>query len=112
MREKKINTKLRRFLQVVWLVYAVLSISILLPKADDLLCKDYQEVSKHVLLDKHWDIEIDNQVYTDVSLNDFKFLAVEKGDIVIMQRQLPKDWDMVEAALRLHIRHSAVKIYI
>lgn len=112
MQEKKKNTKLKRFLQVVWIVYVVFNIVILLPKADDLLCKDYPEVSQHVLLDTHWDITINDQVYTDVTLSELTFPAVRKGDIITMERQLPKDWDMVEAALRLHIRHCAVKMYI
>lgn len=76
------------------------------------LCKDYPEISKHILLDDHWDITINDKVYKDVSLSELKFPAVEKGDVVVMQRQLPKDWDMIEGALRLHIRHSAVKMYI
>ena len=64
------------------------------------------------MLDDHWDITINDKVYKDVSLSELKFPAVEKGDVVVMQRQLPKDWDMIEGALRLHIRHSAVKMYI
>lgn len=109
---KEKNTKLKSFLQVVWIVYVVFNIVILLPKADDLLCKDYPEVSQHILLDTHWDITINDQIYTDVTLSDLTFPAIRKGDIITMQRQLPKDWDMVEAALRLHIRHCAVKMYI
>lgn len=112
MRKKEKNSKLKRGLQITWLVYAIFSIMIIVLKLDALICKEYAEISKHISLDEHWNITINDRVYEDVSLGGFTFPSVEKGDTITMQRQLPKDWDMVEATLRLYIRHTAVKMYV
>ena len=55
---------------------------------------------------------INDTAYHNISLEDFSFEAVNKGDSITMQRQLPQDWEMVEGALRLHIKQTAAKIYI
>lgn len=110
-RDTKISLK-KYILGIIWIVYAIISIIYWLPKVDHMLSKDYPEVSKHVSLDDSWEIEMNDSVYQNVSLEDFRFEAVEKGDKIIMQRTLPEDWHIVEGALRLHIRQSAVKMYI
>ena len=57
-------------------------------------------------------ISIDDDIYYDVSLNDFRFDTLKKGSEIIMQRELPDDLGASDGALRLHIRQSAIQIYI
>lgn len=100
-------------LKTIWIIYAIFSIMIWLPKIDNLLKKDYAEISKHILLDDDWNITINDKFYQDVSLDDFQFEPVKKGDRITMQRQLPGDWEnIIEGVLRLHIRQTSVNIYI
>lgn len=99
-------------LSILWIAYAVMSIVYWLPQVDHILSNDYSEVSSHVSLDDNWEIEMDGSVYQNVSLDDFRFTAVKKGDRITMHRTLPEDWDIVEGALRIHIRQSAVELYI
>lgn len=100
-------------LKTIWIIYAIFSIMIWLPKIDNLLKKDYAEISKHILLDDDWNITINDKFYQDVSLDDFQFTPVKKGDRITMQRQLPGDWEnIIEGVLRLHIRQTSVNIYI
>lgn len=100
-------------LKTIWIIYAIFSIIVWLPKIDNLLKKDYAEISKHILLDDDWNITINDKFYQDVSLDDFQFTPVKKGDQLTMQRQLPGDWEnIIEGVLRLHIRQTSVNIYI
>lgn len=99
-------------LKVAWILYVLLSIVFWLPRVDQLLCKDYQTISKHVSLDEQWDILINDSAYHDITLTNFQFPSVNKDDKIIMERVLPDDWGIVEGALRLHIRQTAVKMYI
>lgn len=110
MNSKKISIK--GSLKIAWILFAFLSVVVWLPRVDRLICNDYQMISGHISLDDGWDIMINDSDYTDVSLNDFSFEALSKGDTITMEKKLPGDWDIVEAALRLHIRQSAVKLYI
>lgn len=110
MNSKRIS--LKNSLKIVWILFALLSVVIWLPGVDRLICNDYQMISGHISLDDDWNIMINDLTYQDVSLNDFNFKALNKGDTVIMQKKLPEDWDIVEGALRLHIRQSAVRLYI
>lgn len=107
---KKLSTKY--IFGILWIAYAIMSIVCWLPRVDDILSKDYSEVSSHVSLDDNWEIEMDGSAYQNVSLDDFRFAAVKKGDRITMQRTLPENWDIVEGALRLHIRQYAVELYI
>lgn len=110
MNSKKIS--LKDSLKIVWILFAVLSVVTWLPSVDKLISKDYQMISAHIPLDDNWDIMINDSIYQNISLNDFSFKTLSKGDKVVMQKKLPADWDIVEGALRLHIKQSAVKLYI
>ncbi len=106
------NSLITEGLKIMWVSFAFLSIVIWLPQTDRLISKDYSLVSKHITLDENWDIMINNSAYHNVSLNDFCFGILNKGDTVCMQRVLPEDWDITEGALRFGIRQTAVKMYI
>ena len=112
LKTNKIFT-IKNGLKTIWIIYAIFSIMFWLPKVDNLLEKDYAEISKHILLDDDWNITINDKFYQDVSLDDFQFTPVKKGDRITMQRQLPGDWEnIIEGVLRLHIRQTSVNIYI
>lgn len=109
--EKKL---IKNALKVLWIVFALPGFIFVLIQVDRLISKDFVSASKHILLKDNWDITINDDAYHDVSLDDFSFQAVNKGDIIVMESVLPDDWKIVEeaGALRLHIKHAAVKIYI
>lgn len=106
------NLLFKRGLQTLWVLLVLVSVIVWLPKTDRLLCEDYESVSRHISLNDNWNIRIDDTDYENVSLDDFKFDAVNKGTTIVMQRTLPDNWDISQGALRFHIRQSAVRIYI
>lgn len=109
--EKK---QLKNIIRVLWIIFTVPSFIFFLAQIDRLLSKDLSSTSMHIDLKDHWDITINDENYHDVSLDDFSFRAVNKGDTVVMESVLPDDWGIIEeaGALRLHIKHAAVSIYI
>lgn len=109
---KKVNPSIKNILKLVWIVYAIISVFIWLPKVDQMLTNDYSEVKSYVLLDDSWEILINGEAFHDVCLENFRFPAVKKGDRIVMKRRLPQEWAVVEGVLRLSIRHCAVRVYI
>lgn len=110
---KKINLiSKRNMLRAVWIIYALASIIVWLPRIDAMFSKDLSTISQHVSLNDSWDIMINDEHYSDVSLDDFHFDAVNNGDEITMQRILPDNWNITEGALRLHIRQTTVSMYI
>ncbi len=99
-------------LKIAWVLYTLLSIIIWLPKIDGLFTQDGEATSNHIDLNAHWDIMINDESYSNISLDRFRFDAMSIGDKIVMERKLPDGWEIVEGTLRLHIRHSAVRIYI
>lgn len=110
MKNGKITVK--NILKIVWILYAVVSVVVWLPKVDQMLTNDYSKVKSYVSLDDAWDVTIGGETFFDVSLDDFRFPAVKKGETIVMRRKLPQEWDLGEGALRLSIRHCAVRVYI
>lgn len=102
----------KTLLRILWILYALVSMLIWMPQVDRLLIKDYSTMSQYISLDDSWEITIGDDTYYDVSLNDFRFDTIRKNDEIIMQRKLPDDLGISDGALRLHIRQSAVRIYI
>lgn len=99
-------------LKFIWILFALISIVTWMPRLDGLLTNEYSEISDYVGLDDDWDVSINEKTWQNVLLTAFQFPAASKGDKIIMQRTLPTDWGLVEGALRLSIRHSAVSVYI
>ncbi len=102
----------KNILKIVWLLFAVMSIIVWLPKVDGLFTRDYAVISEYVDLNDSWEITINENSYQDVALNDFHFPAVNRGDQITMSRTLPEEWEITEGALRLYIRQTAVRIYV
>ena len=110
----KIRGKITKktILRAIWLIYALLSTAIWFPQIDKLFAQDVSSTSDYISLDDSWDITVCGETYRDVSLTDFTFDAVDKGEEITMQRILPDNLALTEGTLRFHIRQSAVKMYI
>lgn len=111
MKEKLISIT-KKGITALWIGYVLVSIVFWMLMTDKLICQEYDTFSKHIPLDEHWEIHMDDSLYNDISLDSFRFKPVHKGDTITMQRDLPKEWNLTEGALRLHIRQTAVKVYI
>ncbi len=102
----------KKAVKIIWILYSILSMFFWVPQVDKLICGNYAQHSEYIALDDSWDITINDTFYENVSLEEFRFPAVRKGDIIIMERTLPASWGMTEGALRFHIRQTAIKLYI
>lgn len=111
-RLEKRKKAFKNFLKGFWIFYALASIIVTIISADRLITKDYSGISKYVPLDDLWDIAINDELYSNVSLGSFHFDTAGKGDIILMQRKIPDDWQTSEGVLRIHIRQAAVEVFI
>ncbi len=109
---KKGRLSVKNIIRVAWILYALISIVVWLPKVDRMLTNDYSRIKSYVSLDDSWEVTINGETFYGVSLEDFRFPSVKKGDRITMQRQLPQEWELVEGTLRLSIRHCAARVYI
>lgn len=98
--------------KIIWILYSILSMCFWVPQVDKLISGNYASISDYVALDDSWDITINDAFYENVSLEEFRFPAVRKGDVIIMERTLPESWHMTEGTLRFHVRQTAIKLYI
>lgn len=110
LRGKKFTFKV--FLKAFWIFYALASVIITIINADKLITKDYDKISEYTVLNDFWNITINDELYNNISLKDFRFDTVSKGDIILMQRQLPDDWQALEGTLRIHIEQAALEVFI
>ena len=99
-------------IKIIWVIYSILSMVWWLPQVDRLISGNYSSISDCISLDDSWDITINDTLYENVSLEEFRFPTVRKGDTIIMERMLPESWDMTEGTLRFHVRQTAIKMYI
>lgn len=102
----------KNILKIAWVLLALLSVLFWAPKVDGMLTKDYETISQFVSLDDGWDIVLNDKVYENVSLTDFRVEKLKKGDCITMERAIPKRFDLVEGTLRFYVRHCAVKMFV
>ena len=107
---KKITRK--TILKVLLTAYAFVSICVTTMAIDHLLAKEYPDISQCITLNDSWDITINGTLYPDVSLDDFHFDSVNKGDTITMMTSLPHRLNHLENALLLNTRQCALKIYV
>ena len=79
-KENNNNTRKGILVKTLWIVYAIFSIFIWLPKFDSLLTSNYEQESECLNLNDSWNVQINEQEYGQVSLSEFKFEAANKGD--------------------------------
>lgn len=58
-----------------------------------------------------WNVQLNEDLYQSVNLNDFKFPVVRKGDWVSLWRQLPADLPD-NVTLRITMNHSATRVIL
>ncbi len=106
------NITPKRILKAVGILYGILSVIFWMHKADSLLSSSGFREQGYVSLNDSWEIMIGDDLYEDISIDNFTFDAVNKGKEITMVRTLPDKWDIVEGTLRLHTNQTALKIYI
>lgn len=106
------KTKLKQILKYVWIAYGLFSIFIVLYLIDGLVCKDILKVSNRYELTDNWNVTINEDYYENVSLDEFTFDAVNKGDVITMETPVPSDFEYKEACLCMKARHVAVSMYV
>ena len=110
---KKILSKIfnKTTLKILFIAYALFSIVAVVYFADHLLCSGLNEDTGRLYLDTGWTVSINGEQYDNVDLSEFRFDAVDKGTIILMERTLPEDWDYTNPALTFHVRQCTVKMY-
>ncbi len=99
-------------LKIIGVALVLASTLFWISRVDGMITEELEEASECVILEDAWDITINETVYPNVLLTEFRFPAVRKGDRITMQCVLPSDWEPVEGALRFYVRHNAVRMYI
>lgn len=102
----------KNILKAAWILFAVTSLVIWVPKIDEMVTNDYEQIKNYVALDDSWNVIVNDKSFENVSLGTFQFPAVNKGDRIVMERTLPEQWEVMQASLRISIRHSATRVYI
>ena len=87
-----------KYMKYFLLIYTLLSIGAIVYFADHLLTKDMDNQPTTVLND-NWTITINDTTYENVSLDSFKFDALDKGDTIIMETTLPNNLNYKSSAL-------------
>ena len=105
----KVN--LKKILKYVWIIYAVLSIGLVLFLIDMLICKDIK-VSNRYILDKGWNVTINDKYYENVDFDNFRFKSVGKNDFVVLEKIIPDDYEFEQAVLTFFSRHAAMSLYV
>lgn len=111
-KENNNNTRKGILVKTLWIVYAIFSIFIWLPKFDSLLTSNYEQESECLNLNDFWNVQINEQEYGQVSLSEFKFEAANKGDQLILERVLPAELPYEDGVLRINIKHSALRMFV
>lgn len=110
--DKVRNITPKKILKSVGILCGIFSVIFLVHKADALLSTSGFSDQGYVSLNDSWEIMINDDLYEDVSIDNFSFDAVNKGEEITMVRTLPDEWDIIEGTLRLHTNQAALRIYI
>ena len=106
------KVKWKKVLKYVWIIYAVFSIVFVLFLIDRLICKESMNVSNRCILNEGWNIKINDEHFENVELENFAFDAVDKNDVVVMEKLIPSDYEYKQAVLVTFSRHSVMSVYV
>lgn len=67
--------------------------------------------SMNILLDQHLDLTINEETYTDITLSEFPFKDLNKGDKIVIQGKIPKE-HIDAAVMQFHVYHATIDLYI
>ncbi|MBQ4068644.1 MAG: diguanylate cyclase [Lachnospiraceae bacterium] len=102
----------KKFFRTFWLAYSLASVLLVLFLIVNLICSDIDKTSSMLVIDDNWDITINDKVYKNVNLKDFKTGSLDVDDTISLSRVLPDEWDFVSPSLYFFIRHSTLDVYI
>lgn len=101
-----------KILKVLWLIYGLGSICLILYIVNNMVCRDYDQISEKSLLEKGWNICINDEEYEDVDISSFMFENLSIGDKITMAITVPNDWDYKLPSLTMYIRQTAITVLI
>lgn len=112
--QKKIKKYLKKenIIKIVLILFVIFSVIFWTNKLNEMIMRDFDEISKFEYLDDCLDAEINGKLYENVSAADFKFDSLQKGETVVMSRTLPDDWSIKNGCLRVYVRHCTVQVFI
>lgn len=93
-------------------VFVLIIIFICFSYFDTLLSQKGKEKEKCITLNEDWTISINQEHYTDVALDHFRFPAVNTGDQIEMSCILPDYSSISVPTMRLYTRHSSIEVLI
>ena len=99
--EKKKNHTIHMFLLVFIVCLVVLS---------NVLSRVELDASNYCKINKGWDIEINDAAYENVVLSEFAFSALDRGDVLKMKCELPKQDIVSNPILRIYTIHSDIEV--
>lgn len=99
--KKKQENAIHIFLLVFIVFFIILS---------NVLSRVELDVSNYSIINEGWHIEINDTVYENVVLDDFKFPLLNKGDVIKMSCELPKQGIVSNPILRIYTIHSDIEI--
>lgn len=99
--QKKQNNVIHTFLLIFIVCFVVLS---------NVLSRVELDESNYSKVNEGWHVEINDIVYEDVTLDEFSFQALNKGDVLKMKCELPRRDIVKNPILRIYTIHSDVEV--
>lgn len=65
-----------------------------------------------VMLDRHWDVTINDKTYTNVTLSKFTFPMTNKGDVVTLSHYMTEHYKGVNPVLRCEFIHAKIEVHM
>lgn len=73
--------------------------------------KDSRYYSEKIELHENWTVKVNDDVYENVDLNDFRIPLTGKGDWLVLTTTIPENING-NASMRIHMIHSVTHIYV
>jgi diguanylate cyclase (GGDEF)-like protein len=108
----KDKTRWKKNLKYLWIIYAIFSIILVLFLIDRLICKDITNVSNRYMLDKDWNITVNDKIYNNVNIDDFIVKNTKKQDTIVLEKYISDDYNFEQPVLVFFSRHSAISAYV
>jgi diguanylate cyclase (GGDEF)-like protein len=108
----KDKTRWKKILKYLWIIYAIFSIILVLFLIDRLICKDITNVSNRYMLDKDWNITVNDKTYNNVNIDDFIVENTKKQDTIVLEKYISDDYNFEQSVLVFFSRHSAISAYV
>ena len=65
-----------------------------------------------IMLDRHWDVTINDKTYTNVTLSKFTFPMTNKGDVVTLSHYMTEHYKGVNPVLRCEFIHAKIEVHM